>query len=246
MNLNAITLKNTSDDNRVIIESLIADFLKYYYEYINKMIREYMDKKNQNEDELKYSLFCVPGPSQYHAFFSFFCLLKEKEHILNNPDTRKNLYMHDCLYMDEMKCSVLEVLENVSSTYDVKGRKIVFASGSFWKQHLSTRKKMILLLNELDAKGADVRIYTQAKENEENMCGLNKSIIDKAHFNLQERIAIHYIQIDDDCILLEFPHTEITEFRLNWFINFNSMDLEQGKTKSDVLHYFNSLVEGSK
>ena len=88
-------------------------------------------------------------------------------------------------------------------------------------------------------------IYTQANVDEEYICDIKQSIKEKSKFALQKRIAIHYIQADKDCILLEFPHTEIAEFRLNWFLNLDNMNIKQGKTKDDLLYYFDSLIRSA-
>ena len=239
MKLNTVAPERASEKERPLIEKLWADFLGDY--------NAYKSNKMQLKDELKYSLFCVPGPSQYRAFSDFFDFFEYEEHTVEALDAKKYLYMYDCLSMDEQAVPpTLQFLTNLASpVYDAKGKKIVLASGSFWKQHLSTREKMIYLLNELDAQGADVYIHTQANEDEACMCNIKQSVKEKSNFALQKRIAIHYIQADKDCILQEFPHTEITEFRLNWFLNFDNMNLKQGKTKDGLLYYFDSLIRSA-
>jgi len=108
------------------------------------------------------------------------------------------------------------------------------------------RKEIIRLLNNLDAKGVDVSIYTQADKEEENICYLNKSILEKSFFNLQNRIAIHYIQVDNDFILLEFPHTEIYDFRLTWLLDLNNINLKKNVNKNDLIDYFNLLINRAR
>ena len=215
-----------------MVEKLRVDFL---YDY-NKCKSEGMSA----EDELKYSFFCVPGPSQYNAFSGLFDLFKEKENIINSPSAKEFQYAYDCQFMDERGSSTMQFLTNLVSHYDVKNKNIIMTSGSFWKDRPSIRQKMISLFNQLDAKGANVLIYTQAGVNEEYMNDISKSVLEKSKFDLQERIAIHYIQADEDFILVEFPHTEITDFRLNWLLDLNRIEIKNGK--SCLLQYFDSLI----
>ena len=70
LNLNAVAPERASEKESPFIEKLWADFLGDY--------NAYKSNKMQLKDELKYSLFCVPGPSQYRAFSDFLIFLNTK------------------------------------------------------------------------------------------------------------------------------------------------------------------------
>jgi len=226
-------------------QGIITDLWKAFLENYNA----YKNGDMPMTDEYKYKLISSPGPSQYKAFSDFFAFSKQGERSVEEEKFRTNLCMYDLLYMD--KQTEPEMLRFVrclnSSQFDPNGKQILFAFGSFWGRHLPTREKMIKEMNELDKKGADVRVFAQAKKDEEYIELMNKSIRKKSCFGLQQRIPIHYVRADD-LVFLEFPHTETSEFRLNWYLNLDDVDYVSPKTKSELKRYFDSLllVEGAK
>lgn len=236
MNPISIAPEKAGERERLINGQLLSAFLDNY--------DAFKRKKMPIEDELKYKLLCSPGPSQYRAFFYLFKFFKGEECIVKAQDNMDYLYMYDTAFMDnQAEPAMLHFVKNLASTaYDIKGKKIILAFGSFWGHHLPTREKMILFLNELDSKGADVRIYTQAQNDENHICKLNDSIKVKSRFSLQKRIPIHYVRADKDYVFIEFPHTETSEFRLNWFLHLDNMSLKWWKTKGGLLRYFDSLI----
>jgi hypothetical protein len=237
MNKIVIAPEKTCEKDQVILQQLWSAFLVNYYAF----------KKREMpiKDEFKYKLFSSPGPSQYRAFLRFFKFLKKEEHTVEEQKFWDYLYMYDWLYMkDDAEPAMLRFVRNLDTLdFDVKNNKIVLAFGSFWRPHLPTRKKMIDALNKLDEKGANISIYAQVKENEPYMELLNRSIIEKSRFGLEKRIPIHFVWAGD-YIFLEFPHTETTEFRLNWLLDLNNMEYKWWKSKNGQLRYFNSLIKG--
>jgi hypothetical protein len=236
MNANIIAPEKANERERLINEQLLTAFLDNY--------SAFKRKEMLMKDELKYKLLCSPGPSQYRAFFYLFNFFKEEERIVKAQENKDYLYMYDAAFMDnQAEPAMLHFVKNLTTgAYDARGKKIILAFGSFWGHHHPTRGKMISFLNELDNKGADVRIYTQAKEDECYISDINQSIKIKSHFALQKRISIHYVRVDRDYIFLEFPHTETSEFRLNWFLQLDGINFKWWKTKGGLSRYFDTLI----
>jgi hypothetical protein len=236
MAIDTLAPLKTGEKDQEVLRKLWTAFLINYNAFKNGQMLM--------KDEFKYKFLSSPGPSQYRAFLYFFNFFKNEERIVKEPKFWDHLYMYDWLFMDEdAEPAMLQFVKNLASpAYDAKNKKIILAFGSFWKQHLPTREKIILLLNELDTQGADVRIYAQVKEDEPYIEKLKPSIRKKSRLGLEKRIAIHFI-LTGDCIFLEFPHTETTEFRLNWFIDLNSVEYKWWKTKRGQLRYFESLIK---
>jgi hypothetical protein len=235
-----IAPEKASERERLINEQLFLAFLDNY--------NAFKSKKMLMKDELKYKLICAPGPSQYRAFFYLFNFFKEEENIVNTQENRDYLYMYDIAFMEnQAEPAMLTFVKNLASNaYNARGKRIILAFGSFWGHHLPTRGKMIAYLNELNDKGADVRIYTQAKKNEDHISNFNQSIKENSKFELEERIPIHYVRADKDFIFLEFPHTETSEFRLNWFLPLDSINFKWWKNRKGLLRYFDSLLPTHK
>jgi hypothetical protein len=234
----AIAPEKTCEKDQVILQQLWSAFLVNYYAF--------KKGKMPIKDEFKYKLFSSPGPSQYRAFMRFFKFLKNEEHTVEEQKFWNCLYMYDWLYMkDDAEPAMLRFVRNLSNSgSEIKDMKINIAFGSFWRPHLPTREKMIQALNELDEKGAQISMYAQVKEDEPYIKNLNLSIREKSHFGLEKRIPIHFVWAGD-YFFLEFPHTETTEFRLNWLLNLNNMEYKWWKSKEGHIRYINSLIKGS-
>ena len=236
MNLINIAPKKADKKERLINNQLLLAFLDNYYAFKRK---EMLMK-----DEIKYKLICAPGPSQYLAFFRLFNFFKEEEGIVKTQESENYLYMYDTAFMDSnAEPAMLTFVKNISSNdYEAEGKTIILAFGSFWGHHLPTREKMIAFLNVLDEKGANVHIYTQAKKEEKHISNLNQSILDNSQFGLPNRIPIHYVRADKDFLFIEFPHTETSEFRLNWLLDLDNVNFKWWKSKRSLLRYFDSLI----
>jgi len=237
MNSTAIAPKKANGKDRLIHELLLPAFLDNY--------SAYKEKKMPMKDEAKYKLLSPPGPSQYRAFARLFDFFKGEEGIVKAQENKEYLYVYDIAFMDSQpEPAMLDFIKNLASAaYNAEGKKINLAFGSFWGHHLSTREKIISLMNELDKKGADVRIYTQAKDTEDYISSISLSIKNKSRFGLQKRIPIHYVRADKDFVFLEFPHTETSEFRLNWFLDLGGVKFKWWKTKKGLSRYLDSLIK---
>ena len=195
-------------------------------------------------DEDKYRLLSIPGPSQYRAFFNLFNFFKDGEQLARKY--LDNLDIYDLMDIEEMTARpMLEFLQGLCPpAYEVKGKNIVMASGSFWEQSPETRKKVISCLAELQRKGARVSIFARAKVTEEGMAGITEQIKNESRFGLTKRIPIHFVKVDNDLVQLEFPHTESSLFRLTMFLDFEKLEpeLKEGKTKEDLSNFFDGLI----
>jgi hypothetical protein len=201
-------------------------------------------KKMHLKDEDKYRLLSVPGPTQYRAFVQLFDFFKKEEQLVKEyPDI---LYTYDLIDEELETLPILEVLQNLCSSveYDVKGKNIVMASGSFWGQNPAIRAKIISCLEDLYKKGAVVTIFARAGKDEESVTNIIEPIKEKSRFGLRDRIPIHFLRVDKDYIQLELPHTESVLFRLNMFLDLNKIEpeLKEGRTKEDLLAFFNNLI----
>jgi len=238
MSITDVAPQKTCEKDQQALKELWGAFLENY--------NTIKDQKTPQKDEFKYKIISSPGPSQYRAFLQFFKFFVNEEHIVEEQKFWDYLYMYDWVYMNEQtEPAMLRFIKNLNTSgFDPKGKKIVLSFGSFWQHHLPTREKIILELNALQKKGANVCIYAQAKDNETHIDKLDAAIKKKSRLGLQKRIPIHYVRADD-YVFLEFPHTETTEFRLNWLFDLNTPEYKSWKTKSGLVHYFNSLVKGA-
>ena len=197
------------------------------------------------EDEDKYTLLSIPGPSQYRAFSNFFALFRIDEEQLVKKYS-ENLHTYNLVDTEQLTARpMLEFLHNLClPDYEAKGKNIVLASGSFWEQNPKTRKKVISCFTELQGRGAEVNIYARAKETEEGIAGDIGQIKEKCRFGLENRIPIHFIKADKDFVQLEFPHTESCLFRLTMFLDLEKLepDLKNGK-KEELAKFFDKLIK---
>ena len=196
------------------------------------------------KDEDKYRLLSSPGPTQYRAFVDLFSFFEKEEQMFNK--SLENLYTYDLVETEELVAlPMLDFLENLcSSAYDAKGKNIVMTSGSFWKQNPTTRAKVISYFEELYKKGANVRIFAQAKESEESIADIIEPIKKVSRFGLKTRIPIHFIKADVDYILPELPHTESSLFRLTMFLDLYELkpELKEGKTREKLCNFFDEMI----
>jgi hypothetical protein len=201
------------------------------------------------DDEVRYRILSSPGPSQYHAFNRFYVgLIKGEENwVLGKRD---DMHMHDFKEMESYGGpALLEFLQNLISAYDCRDKNITMVSGSFWRACPDIRKEIISLFMHLCEKKANVRILTQAKEEEQYMADFSKFLKEKSgkvesRFGIEKRLSIHFIRAGDDYLYYEFPHTESTQFRLNMFLDLSAVPLKEGKTKGDLLGFLDDIIEG--
>jgi hypothetical protein len=201
------------------------------------------------EDEVKYKVLSSPGPSQYRAFVNFFDEFIEggEQWILGNS---ADMHMHDFMEMESYGGpAILEFLNNLISAYDCEGKTITMVSGSFWRWRPEIREKIISFFMQLCEKKANVRILTQAREDEQHLADFSRFLKEKSgnvesHFGMEKRLSIHFVRAGDDCLYYEFPHTESTQFRLNMFLDLNTVPPKGGKKKSDLLGFLDDVIEG--
>ena len=206
------------------------------------------------EDEERYKLYGIPGPSQYEAFSEFFSFFSEDEFEFKD----RNIFCYyDIAKMEKMaelsntaalsEICVLKYIENLTK-FDFPGqkqKKLVYSSGSFWKKIPAVRAKVISQLQLLEQKGIDVQIFTNAETTEEHM-GKISHLANKneSQFGLKKRIAIHFIQCADECYFINFPHTEFIVTRLNMFLDLNDdYKYKSGKSKANVVQFFDNLIK---
>jgi hypothetical protein len=231
-----IAPRKSPNEDQEAIWDLWEQFLENY--------KAFKAGKMPLEDEDKYRFLSAPGPSQYCAFIELFDFFKNEEQMVKeNPDI---LYTYDLVDEEPTDIPMLAFLKNLCSpAYDAKGKNIIMASGSFWEQHPAIRAEVISCLEKLYKKGAKVKILAQAKVNEKSITNIIEPIKKESHFGLKKRIPIHFLQVDKDYIQPEFPHTESSLFRLNMFLDLNKIepDLKEGKTKEELLAFFDGLIE---
>jgi len=232
----AIAPKKNPDNDQELIKDLWDAFLVNY--------RAFRARKFVPADNMKFRLINSPGPLQYSAFVQFFGHFEKEENTI--WEDNDNMYMHDLANMEESTPAILDFLQNLyspDSGYNVSGKKITMASGSFWGEHIPTREKIIEQFKELRNNNAKVRIVSQAKEEGDDILDLTPYLEYDYCFDLTKRIPIHFTLVDEDYLFFEFPHTESTIFRLNMFMDLNQLKLKQDKTKDDVLNFLETLIE---
>jgi hypothetical protein len=236
-NLMSIAPKKASAEAHEIISQLWDGFLENYIACRDKVMTD--------DDEPKYKVFDAPGPSQYKAFVFFFGLIKgEADWIWEKRD---DMHMHDLYDMESYGGpAILEFLQNLNSPacYDCVGQTITMVSGTFWRVHLVTGAKIVSYFNNLSTSGANVRILTQAKNEEPHAAAISQFRMEnyKALSNLDTRRPIHFILVGEDYLFFEFPHTESTEFRLNMFLDLNAIPFKDVDGKRKLIDFLNKLI----
>ncbi|MCL2191692.1 MAG: hypothetical protein FWB79_06880 [Treponema sp.] len=198
--------------------------------------------------DAKRELLGSPGHSQYSAFKEFFDLFRDKKQVAEDDEGLGCHYFYYLKWKDgpTVSPSVRLLKWLCDSSCDVEGKTIIKASGSFWSRNMETREQAVSFFNTLHDRGADVRIYARARESDPGIERLAAKIRDKSRFGLEKRIPIHYVRVGTDLIYLEYPHTESTVYRLVMPLDLNRVGpkLEDGKTKEDVVGFFDGLVKG--
>jgi len=222
------------------------DTVRSLFEAFGENYEAFKTGKMRMEDEAKYKVLSSPGPSQYNAHARVFDLFKEDKYLVNKV-ADDWLCTYDFIDEGELTASpTLGFLERLcSGDYDVKGKDIVMTAGYFWKHNLKTREKVLSRLEQLQKKGANMRIYAQAKEDEPHIRDISEPIKSGSCFGIPNRISLHYIRVGDDLLLQEFPHTESTLFRLVLFLDLNKIgpEFKEGKTKKDLVSLLDNLIQ---
>jgi len=239
MNADTIVLDKDPHKDWEAIWELWDGFLENY--------KAFKAKKMRLQDEDKYKLLSSPGPSQYYAFTQAFDFFKKEDHIVKKMPEMLNTYN----LVDTEELAAIPMLDFLgylcSDSYKPKGKNIVMASGSFWKQNPKTSEKAISYFEELHRKGAIVSIFTQANESEENVNNISEPIRKASRFGLKKRIPIHFIKADKDYVKMEFPHTESSLFRLTMFLDIQGLqsELKKGKTPEKLSNFFDEMATGA-
>jgi len=199
----------------------------------------------KKEDEGSYYLYSAPGPSQYNAFDQFFSFLENPKKQLWG--LKSQMYTHDLAAMsEESRPGIVELLENVIEQYKFNGEQVTLVSGSFWKHHIPTRRKIGTLFEELHGKGARLRMVTRAKWDEPYVGDVVSLLGKDSHFGMYERIPLHFVRVGGDFLYFEYPHTESSMYRLNMLLDLNAMNYKQGKTKADLLKFLDRIVNKAR
>ena len=217
------------------IEGLWEGFIENY--------KAYKENKMRIEDEDKFRLLSIPGPSQYRAFSRLFDLFKDGEKIVEKYSGDLDTY--DLVDTEQLTARpMMKFLDDLchSADYGTKNQNVVMASGSFWEQNPKTRQKAISYFEELHGKGSRVSIFARAGKKVEGIKGIIPQIIGNSRFGLGKRIPIHFIKARD-IMKLEFPHTESCLFRLTMLLDFEKLepDLKNGK-KEELAVFFDGLI----
>ncbi|MDR0312760.1 MAG: hypothetical protein LBI14_04115 [Treponema sp.] len=235
-----IAPKKASAEAHKIISQLWDGFFDNYMAFKDGVMKI--------EDEPKYKVFDAPGPLQYRAFVMFFDFIEGGADWVWSQ--RDNMYMHDLYDMERYgPPAILEYLKNLNSPacYNCTGQTIIMVSGTFWRVHLTTGKKIVSFFYNLSANGANVQILTQAKNEESHASAISQFRMENYMpiSNLDERRPIHFILAGEDYLYFEFPHTESTEFRHNMFLDLNTIPFKKGIEKSHLLRFFNDIIKGT-
>jgi hypothetical protein len=224
------------DSSQELIAGLFGDFLGNF--------NDFKSGRMSPEAEERYKLLGAPSPSQYCSFNKFFDFFEDGERMVQ--EQMNQVYTYDLADMETSKPAMLDFFHNLdSSSFTAQGKNIVLAFGSFWGQHLPTREEIILCLNHLQEGGAKVQMYAQVREDEKFIDKIIPAVKKNSRFGINKRIPIHYARGGDEFIFFEFPHTETTILRLNMCLDLNTVKLKKGKTKADLINFFDSLVKAA-
>jgi hypothetical protein len=218
---------------------LFDTFLENYNRYKNKEITTDMDKELE--------MFGAPRVAQYKAFSDLVSFFEDGELEFLN---QKNYYYYDLTKKNKQsKNAMFEFVENiVNFDFEKQKKKVVLASGSFFSRHPQMRDEMVRLFQGLAGKGVKIEVNMNCKKSEvaETHGDFVEQVKKQSKFGLDKRIAIHFIKAGNDYFFIEFPHTEKTIIRLNMFLDLNTIKYKKGKTKADVEHFFDNLIQKAK
>jgi len=223
-------IQDTKNDFQRDINILFDTFLVQYNEFKAGKMTKKMDES--------YKIAGIPDSSQYRAFAEFIALFQEEELSFLNKD---DFYFYDMTSIDNnFRIGLCEFIENLTKfEFKEQDKKIIFASGSFWRKNLDVRAKIISDLKILHDKGFDIEVYMNAEETEEHMQDLVPLVNKKSRFGLINRIPIHFILCGNN-LFFEFPHTENIIVRLNMFMDLNTVAL---KSKNSIVLFLNNLIK---
>jgi len=235
----AVAPAKASGDDPKYIEALWEAFMENYHAF--------KTGKMKLEDEVKYNLFSAPGPRQYDAYSKFFAFFKDEEkQFIDIWNENKNyMYTHDFFELgDKGEPAILELLEKLNSSKNIldKKRPITMVSGSFWKRHSNTRRKIISFFKKLHENKIRLRIFTCAKKEEDDIRELASLLNWKSRFNIPRRIPLHFV-LACPFLYLESPHTESSAFRLNMLIDLDNMKYKEGKSKKHLLDFLDKIIK---
>jgi hypothetical protein len=203
--------------------------------------KDFKDGKIRADCEDEYQALGAPGYSQYSAFKKFFSLCAEGEEVVSK--FKNQAFMYDLAVMNEDP-AMLQFVEKLSQNAEPEDNGVWFAFGSFWGRHHPTRGKIIGYFPQFIEKGMNVYANAQAKADEEHISNIIEPVKKNSNFGIPNRIPIHFVR-DKDFLFFEFPHTESTYIRLNMLLRFDDIKLKEGKTKYDLIRFFDNLIQGA-
>jgi hypothetical protein len=217
------------------VDILFDTFLENYNRYKTEKITKDMDEE--------FEIFGIPKTAQYEAFSNLVDF--SEKHELEFLD-RNEYYYYDLTEKNNQQFNAMfEFLENiVNFDFAKQEKKVVFASGSFFRNYPEIRKQLVELFQRLINEGIRVELKTNCKEDEihKQYKDFTEQVKSHSKFGLNKRIPIHFIQAGNDYYFIEFPHTEKTIMRLDMFLDINTIKLKKGKSKADVEQFFNNLI----
>jgi hypothetical protein len=130
-----------------------------------------------------------------------------------------------------------EFMDRFGKLTKLGGFEITFSCGYFWRFNDCRRDKMLnFVVDNLLKKGAKVIIWTQDETLKKALGEKCKERLDNSARNMlrvhcvSERIDVHYTLIKDNnnwensLLLMELPHTEAHDFRLETYLTFKKLE----------------------
>jgi hypothetical protein len=214
------------------IDELYADF-----EYtLNQINDGSLDKVEGTES------FGIPSFRQYEVVSKVLTFLSP------NLNIREHTIFSDlnvCIDNPDASPDILDFLKDIGKEPIAE---ITITSGSFWNRCLRVRKKIIEQLNQLASEHVILKIYTQAKEEEEYFNELDSSIKKNKNifYDIPRRIFLHYILVKykDNKLKLffDFPHTEDIIYRLAMILSPEDFGRIDENTKQGLIRFLEEVI----
>jgi hypothetical protein len=231
------------------VEGPFSDFQKdidLLFDTFFENYNEYKAEKMPLSSENGYKDFGIPGPSQYKAFSDLFNFFKNEEfELLRHEDYSYYDLTSKKTQLDRGIVEFAENLINFDFDVDNQDKKVILSCGSFWKDQLEIREKMLGIFKHLHTeKGINIQLYMNCtKEEIKGHDEFIEQIKGTSRFGLKKRIPIHFIQAGNDYFYIEFPHAEEIVVRLNLFLDLKKIEYKGGFEKANVEQFFNKLIQ---
>ena len=213
---------NTSDIDGEIKKKL-WDNMNEHYNYVGK------GKLFIKYPHEEFRIQGIPAPWQIIAWRKLIGKMGE-DNFCSLPLELSYIEDSDGLFEREFK-------NHFASYADPEKLEVTITCGYFWKFNNNKRDKMLdFVVDNLLKKGTKVIIWTQDKTlrealNKRSKEKLGDSARGKLRVNpVKERIDVHYTLIKDrndeknSRLILELPHTEAHDFRLETYLTFEKLD----------------------